>query len=831
MYDDCCVMSPHEQALLEQGTGVDISVKAKHPRLFALIERFDGRAPVIDIERARLFTESMRGSEGKPLVLRWALAMKHVAENITVYVDDLQLLAGRCGTDSGRYGILYPELDGDFLGENLAHLAEAEAARIIVRPEDLAVIRDEIAPYWKGRTYHEDLNRSIPEDVRRFVYNDEHGYTSKYIVHETSSLRASLQWVPDYEKVLTRGIAGVRADVEARLAALDADNPEDTLDRRPFLEACLITCDALVHWAHRHAALAREKAERETDPARRAELLTMAEHAERVPEFPARTFHEALQSQWFVQAFSRLEIRTGTIVSNGRMDQYLYPFYKKDVEEGRLTKERALELFGCLWANIAQFVDLAISPANRESSEGYAHWESVTIGGQTREGRDATNELSYLILESKRACPLHYPELAVRLHKNTPDRFLHAVCEAVKDGRGYPKFFNDEEVIPLRLAKGVDFASALDYAASGCASVRMPNRDTFTSGCTSINVAAAVEMVLLNGRTRKYGESLVTVETGDPRSFASWEEFWQAYVRQQSFLLRNAFTMQGLINRTRARHFASPLTSVLHDLCLDACMDIHTDRKIPGGFDSAFFDLLGFGTAIDSLAAIKKTVYDDKSLTMDELLAALAADFKGYEHVRRLLEKAPRYGNDDMYADSIGRAMERAAQDYSIAHAGPLGCFMDVRSISVTSNVPFGKVVGAGANGRHAWKPLSDGTSASQGADMRGPTAVLLSNFNTKNYDRREREGRLLNIKFTPASVAGEAGTRKLMAYLRTFCDLRLWHVQFNVVNRATLEAAQKDPARYKGLIVRIAGFSAYFVDLSRDLQDDLIARTSHDTF
>ena len=826
-----CVMSPHEKYVLEKAAGTNSPIREKHKRLFALIDRFDGREPIIDVQRARLFTESMRQTEGQPLVLRWAKALKHIAENITVYVDDLQLLAGRCGSDTGRYGILYPELDGDFLGENLTHLAHAEAARIIVRPEDLPVITEEIVPYWTGKTYHEALNKAIPDDVRRLVYNDPYGYSSKYLVHETSSLRASLQWVPDYEKVLTKGFAGIRADVEARLARLDADNPLDTLDKRPFLEACLITCDAIVHWARRHAVLAREKAAAEQDPARRQELLQIAEHAERVPEFPARTFHEALQSQWFTQAFSRLEQRTGTIVSNGRMDQYLYPFFKRDMEAGILDKARALELLGCLWAEIAQFVDLAISPSNRESSEGYAHWEAVTIGGQTKDGRDATNELSYLILESKRACPLHYPELAVRLHKGTPDRFLHAVCESIKDGQGYPKIFNDEEVIPLRLAKGVDFASANDYAVSGCASVRMPNKDTFTSGCTAINVTAAVEMVLLNGRTMKYGDDFVVLETGDPTTFATWDDFWQAYVKQQSHLLRNAFVVQGIINRLRARHFSGPLCSVLHDLCLESCMDIHTNEKIPGGFDSAFFDLLGYGTAVDSLSAIKKAVYDDRSVTMEELIAALKADFVGYEHIRKILERAPRYGNNDMYADSIGRDMERAAQDYSRAHAHVLGCYMDVRSISVTSNVPFGKVVGASANGRNAWKPVADGTSACQGADIHGPTAVLMSNYNSKNYDRKEREGRLLNIKLTPGTVAGEEGTRKLMAFLRTFCDLRLWHVQFNVVNKETLEAAQRDPARYKGLIVRIAGFSAYFVDLSRDLQDDLIARTSHETF
>ena len=828
---DSILLSPHEQRLQDEAAGKKNPKREKHPRLFALLDKFDRRPPSIDVERALLFTESMRRTEGQPLVLRWAKALEHIAAHITVYVDDMQLLAGRCGTDSGRYGILYPELDGDFLGESLSRLAGNVAAPIHISPENLEIIVERIAPYWRGKTYHEDLNRSLPEDLRPLVYNDPQGFTSRYIVHETSSLRASLQWVPDYEKVIRRGFADIRADVLRRMEALDPDSPTDTLDKKPFLEAALRTCDAIVLWAKRHVALARRKAEEEADPVRRAELLEIAAIAERVPEFPARTFHEALQAHWFTQAFSRLEQRTGTIVSNGRMDQFLYPYFRRDMDAGILTRERALELLDCLWANIAQFVDLAISPGSRECGEGYAHWEAVTIGGQTRDGRDAVNELSYLILESKRDCPLHYPELAVRIHDRTPDRFLHAVAESIKDGQGYPKVFNDEEVVQLRVAKGVEFGDARDYAVSGCASVRMPNRDTFTSGCTQLNLTAALEMVLFNGRMLRYGDEVLGLETGDPRNFASWEEFFSAYLRQQTNLQRHAFAVQGLINRTRARHFAGPLSSVLHDLCLASCTDIHSDRPIPGGFDSAFFDMMGFATAIDSLTAIRKIVYDDASLSMEELLAAIRADFVGYEAVQSLLCSAPHYGNNDLYADETGRAMERAAQEFSRKYAHELGIMMDVRSISVTANVPFGKVVAASANGRKAGMPVSDGTSASQGADVHGPAAVLLSNFNTKNYDNKEREGRLLNIKFTPRSVAGEEGTRKLMAFLRTFCDLRLWHVQFNVVNRETLIAAQQSPERYRGLIVRIAGYSAYFVDLSRDLQNDLIARTPHDAW
>lgn len=362
---DSILLSPHEQRLRDEAAGKSNPEREKHPRLFALLDAFDGRPPSIDVERALLFTESMRATEGQPLALRWAMALEHIAAHITVYVDDLQLLAGRCGTDSGRYGILYPELDGDFLGESLARLAENIAAPIHISPENLRTVVEKIAPYWSGRTYHEDLNRSLPGELRPLVYDDPQGFTSRYIVHETSSLRASLQWVPDYEKVIRRGFADIRADVLRRMEELDPQSPADTLDKRPFLEAALRTCDAVVLWAKRHAELARRKARTETDPVRREELLEIAAIAERVPEFPARTFHEALQAQWFTQAFSRLEQRTGTIVSNGRMDQYLYPYFRRDMESGALTRERALELLDCLWANIAQFVDLAISPAPR----------------------------------------------------------------------------------------------------------------------------------------------------------------------------------------------------------------------------------------------------------------------------------------------------------------------------------------------------------------------------------------------------------------------------------------------------------------------------------
>ena len=497
--------------------------------------------------------------------------------------------------------------------------------------------------------------------------------------------------------------------------------------------------------------------------------------------------------------------------------------------EGRIDEEGAIEFFQCMWASMAQCLDLAITPYNKATHEGYSHWEAVTVGGQTRDGRDATNELSYIIMRSKRECPLHYPDLAARVHSRSPERFLTAVAEMIKQGCGFPKLLNDDEIIPLHLAKGAPLEDIYDYAASGCAEIRMPRVDTYTSGHAQMNFGAAVELVLYNGRMKKYGDELLTVETGDVRNFTTWEEFWQAYATQQNYLMRHAFMQQYHIIKARAQHFATPISDALHVLAMKECVDLHQDHHYEGGLDLGYFECLGYSTAIDSLSAVRKLVFDDKKLTMQELLDALECNFEGKEDVRKMLQSAPCYGNNDDYADSIGLEIDRLAQEFSKKYAPRLGIKCDFRMVPFTSHVPFGRVVSATPNGRKAWTPLSDGSSASHGADVNGPTAVLLSNFNSKNYNMFQRAARLLNIKFTPSCLAGKEGTRKLVSFIRAFVDLRLWHVQFNVVNRQTLVNAQKDPEKYRGLIVRIAGYSAYFTELSKDLQDDLIARTQHE--
>lgn len=809
-----------QEARIEQEIQTGTPVYGSKNRAARLLERVRNQKPVIDIERGLYFMESFRETEGQPLNLRWAKALYHYAENATVYIEEDQLLAGRAGK-LGRYGVLYPELDGDILDEAIARLPERETSPFDIDPADAKTVAEVISPYWKGKTFHEDLGIAFPSDTERLTYNADG--TSRFIVNETASYRSSIQWVHDYEIVLKQGITGIKAEAVERLNALDPDSAVDTLEKKPFLEATILTCDAIVLWAHRHAALAREKAEQ--DPSNRDFYLKIAEASDWVPEHPPRSFYEAVQSQWYVQMFSRIEQKTGTVISNGRMDQYLWPYYKQDIDTGVITEDEAQELLESMWVAMSEYVDLYLSEAGGAFNEGYAHWEAVTIGGVDKDGVDATNDLTYLLLRSKRDFPLNYPDLAARVHTLSPRRYLYEVAETIKEGSGFPKLINDDEVIPLLLAKGAKIEEANDYAVSGCSEVRMPNRDTYTSPCAYINFAAALEMTLFHGQMLKWEGEQIGLDVGPVEDFETFEEFLEAYLTEQKYYIRHAFIQQHEIIRLRARHFASPLGSMLHQLCRDSFTDLH-QPSIPGGIDLGYFEFIGYGTVIDSLAAIQKFVYEEKRVTIRELQEAIRHNFEGYADLRRLLQSAPAYGNNDPYADAIGKRLDREALDFTVKYSKELGVHLDLRLVPFTSHVPFGKVVSATPNGRLAWMPLSDGSSASQGADKNGPTAVLLSNFATKNQGYRDRAARLLNVKLSPSCVAGDTGTAKLVQFIQAWHDLRLWHIQFNVLNTETLREAQRKPEEYRNLLVRIAGYSAYFTELSKDLQDDIIART-----
>lgn len=825
------VLSPQEERIEKNGGKVVFYINENvdsDSRIQKIYDTFKDSKSIVDVQRARYFTESFKETEGENLTLRWAKALYNVASKIDVSIDDHQLLAGRVG-GQGKYGLIYPELDGCFLHQFVSQAKTRAESPFEISEEDVEIIENEIAPYWAGKTYYEDFSQSLPEDVLKLTYEPSDLFTSRYIVNETSSMRSALQWVHDYKKGIEVGFVGIKEEAEQHLKELEGDTSEEAVSRKDFYRAITIVSDAIILWADRHSKAAEQLALEEEDEVRKAELLEIARICKKVPAYPAETFREALQSQWFIQLFSRLEQKTGATISNGRMDQYLYPYYKKDLEAGRINKEEAKELFQCMWLGMAQYQDLYVSPAGVKFNEGYAHWEAVTIGGVDEDGNDATNELSYILLENKREFPLNYPDLAARIHAGSPDEFLREVALTIKEGSGFPKLINDEDVIPVLVKQGADIANARDYAVSGCTEVRMPNLDTFTTACPFINLASVIELTLFNGRMRKYGDELLTVETGDVKTFKSYEEFENAFIRQEEEILKIAFKQQAVANKVHAKHFATPLGSSLHKLCMKNGKDLHSE-KIDGGVDIGFFDFIGFGTTADSLAAIKKNVYEDKTLTWDEVLKALDADFADFEIVRQRLLNAPSYGNNDEYVDVIAKRIDRVAVDFAQTHSKELGINMDLRYVSQSANVPFGKVIGATPNGRHAGAALSDGASASQGADINGPTSVLLSNYNTKNTDYYNRASRLLNVKLSPASVSGEEGTEKVIAFIKAWRDLKLWHLQFNIINRDTLLKAQKEPENYRSLLVRVAGYSAYFVQLTPELQDDIILRTEHES-
>lgn len=820
-------LSAQERAIEQGSRALHGNVSDRVLRMFDAIR--DYGSPRAALDRAVLFTESFKTTEGQPLPLRWAKALAHVCENLPVAIFDDELIVGRPNTWLGRYGLVYGELDGSLL-KAAAEASVTQAGQkgaIAMTDEDRRVVEEVLYPHWNGRDFGTAFVRGLPEPTRFYFFGPDRNNTANATgVGMCSAIwRHSQNWVHDFAKILNHGCSGIRAEAEARIAAFE--DPHDVALRKPYLEAVVLTCDALSTWARRYSEMAAQMAATETRPGRKRELERIAEVCARVPEHPARSFHEAVQAQWFAQMFSRLEQNIGGQVSQGRMDQYLYPFYRRDADAGELTKAQAEELLQCVWLNMMQSTEIKMSPTAAASMEGFAHFEQITIGGQTPEGRDATNDLTYVMLDSARPLQSSYPELAARIHSGTPDRFLHAVAEAIKDGKGTPKVLNDEQIVPFYLANGATVEEALDYAGSGCIESRLVNRETHVTGNSAINYGSVIEMTLRDGRIQVWKDLRFGLSTGDPRSFATFDDVWRAFCAQLENVLRHIMTQQYVALDLKSRYFAAPFASMLHDLATKACMDLHRHGEyIPGGIDLSCIESIGKGTAIDSLAAIRHLVYDTKKLGWDELLDAIERNWEGCEATRQLCLNAPKYGNGIDWVEQIGFDIEKFILDFLRRHPKPHGQAFMLRCIPVTVHVPMGRVVAATPNGRPAGEYLSEGISPSHGMDVQGPTVSLRSMARARCLGYKEKAADLINMKFTPQTVAGEEGTRRLMQVLRTWCDLKLWHLQFNILNRSTLLAAQRDPEKYRNLVVRIAGYSAYFVDLTPMQQAEIIART-----
>jgi pyruvate formate-lyase/glycerol dehydratase family glycyl radical enzyme len=825
------VYSAQEAALIEGRRAVHDNVTERALRLFERV-RSGGQNPRISLERAVCFTESFKETEGQPIVLRWAKALLHTTRNLPITIFEDELIVGRPNNFFGKHGIVYPELDGSIMLDAVAAFRKAHAEgkpdAVIITDEDERIIRDVLAPYWTGKDFTPNVIKAMPEEARNFSFGPDKNniFRQTMVIMFSSSMRSSQNWVIDHGKLLERGLKGIREEARARLAELTS--PFDLTQKAPFLEAVILTCDALSIWAKRYSEKAAEMAATEKDPQRKAELLEIAEVCAWVPENPCRTFRDAIQAQWFSQCFSRLEEMIGGDVNQGRMDQYLWPYYQADIEAGRLTEDKATELFHCLWINMMQYLQLTLSPSLAAGREGFSHHETVTIGGQTREGEDATNELSYVLLESTRSLRTSYPELSARIHSNTPDRFLHAVVEANKDGKGSPKIINDEHVVPFYLSHGIDVADALDYAVSGCMESRLPNIETHKTGNSAVNYGSIIEMTLRDGRVKIWNDHQFGLKTGDPRTWTSFDQVWAAFKAQTENVIKNIMIQGDTARKLKPRFFAAPYASMMHDLANKACMDLQRhDEVIPGTLDLTCIDGVGgFATAIDSLVAIKTLIFDQKKLTWSELLDAMECNWEGKEAIRQMCLNAPKFGNGDEWIEQLGKEVYRISLDYVRNNPKNNGTPTIVRIIPITFHVPSGRVTMATPTGRPAGEYLSEGISPTHGMDVKGPTVTMNAMAHATAIACKEKGPNLINMKFAPANIAGEAGTRRLMQIIRHWVNLKLWHVQFNVINRDTLLAAQRDPEKFRDLVVRIAGYCAYFVELTPMQQAEILART-----
>jgi len=547
MQNSTTIFTPQEERMInnELLLSDNDEKRLKRARISRLLKNFRTQPPRVSIERARLFTESFKQTESFPLVLRKAKAMQKILNELTIYIEEDELIVGTCG-GPGRHGILFPELRGGWLKESLENLQETDENPFLISDEDIKILKEEILPYWNGKTTHESYISMLPEETRYLVFGNDN-YSTLGLIQDNANINATLNWAVDYQKVLQKGFNGIKKDAEERLNSLDTLDADNNFDKAFFLKAVIIVCDAINSFAQRYAKLAKEMAKDEKDEKdekRRIELEKISVICERVPAHPARNFHEAVQAQWFTQLALRLEQPNAGVIGNGRIDQYLYPSYIRDIEEGVITEDMALEILECLWVKMAQFV--AINATRAKSFwQGYAHFEQAVIGGQTEEGRDATNQLSYLILKSKKEFPINYPDLSVRIHSQTPEPFLWEVGQLIREGAGFPKLLNDEAIIPMLLSQGASLREARDYAGCGCTEVRMLNKDTYLALGASINLPAALEMALNDGLvTLKSEKQQLGPRTGLLRDFSSFNQVMDSFKMQVEFLIRHFYIRQ-----------------------------------------------------------------------------------------------------------------------------------------------------------------------------------------------------------------------------------------------------------------------------------------------
>ncbi|MTI80331.1 MAG: choline trimethylamine-lyase [Firmicutes bacterium] len=787
------------------------------PRLECLRANYLKAKPSISTYRARAYTQVTKENIGLPKILLRAKCFRKACETAPLLIQEDELIVGHpCGKP--RTGAVSPDIAWRWIRDELDTMSTRPQDPFQISEEDKRILREEIFPFWEGKSVDEICQQQY-EEAGVWSFAGE-AYVSDLSYHQVNG---GGDTCPGYDVILVKkGINGVRQDAVDRLSKLSMENPED-IDKIYFYKAEIETCDGILAYAKRLSDYARELAGKEQDANRQKELYKISDILIHVPANPPRTFHEALQSVWTLQSLFVVE-ENQTGISLGRLDQYIYPMFKADMEAGRMNKLEAFELMGCFLIKCSEVMWLS-SELGAKYFAGYQPFINLTVGGQKRTGGDATNDLTYLIMDAVRLIKTYQPSLAARIHNNSPQKYLKKIVDVVKAGIGFPACHFDDTHIKMMLAKGFSIEDARDYCLMGCVEPQKSGRIYQWTSTGYTQWPIAIEFVFNRGMMKWHGTKQ-GLDTGDLDNFKTYEEFDAAVKQQIEHIIRISAIGTLVSQRIHRDIVPKPLMSLMVEGCMEKGTDVTNGGAVINYGPGLIFS--GLATYADSMAAIKKLVFDDKKYTLKQIGDALGANFEGYEAIRTDCLNAPKYGNDDDYVDDIAADLiswtERTHHKFKMLYSHLIH-----GTLSISNNTPIGEITGATANGRQAWAPLSDGISPTQGADKLGPTAIIKSVSKLSNESMNI--GMVHNFKLLRGILETPEGENGLITLLRTASILGNGEMQFSYVDNEVLRKAQKEPEKYRDLIIRVAGYSAYFVELCKEVQDEIISRTVIDHF
>lgn len=781
-------------------------------RLVKLKENFLQQVPSITTHRARAVTKITKENPGLPKIVLRAKCFKYCCETAPLVIQDNELIVG-APNGAPRAGAFSPDIAWRWMVDEIDTIGERPQDPFYISEEDKRVMREELFPFWEGKSVDEYCESQYRE-AGVWALSGE-SFVSDCSYH---ALNGGGDSNPGYDVILMKkGMLDIQQEAKDHLAALSYDHPDD-LEKIYFYKSVIDTTEGVMIYAKRMSDYAAELAAKETDPKRKQELLEISRVNARVPAHKPESFWEAIQAVWTIESLLPVE-ENQTGMSIGRVDQYMYPFYKHDLETGALDNFKAFELAGCMLIKMSEMMWIT-SEGGSKFFAGYQPFVNMCVGGITRDGRDATNELTYLLMDAVRHVKIYQPSLACRIHQKSPQKYLKKIVDVVRSGMGFPACHFDDTHIKMMLAKGVSIEDARDYCLMGCVEPQKSGRLYQWTSTAYTQWPICIELVLNNGVPLWYGKQ-VTPDLGDIDQYKTYEQFEAAVKEQIKYITKWTAVATVISQRVHRELAPKPLMSIMYEGCMENGRDVSAGGAMYNFGPGVVWS--GLATYADAMAAIKKLVYDDHKYTLRQLNEALKANFVGYEQVKADCLAAPKYGNDDDYADLIAADLinftEMEHRKYKTLYS-----VLSHGTLSISNNTPFGQMTGASAGGREAWTPLSDGISPTQGADFKGPTAIIktISKLSNDNMNI----GMVHNFKLMAGLLDTPEGENGIITLLRTACALGNGEMQFNYMDNKTLLDAQAHPDRYKDLVVRVAGYSAFFTELCKDVQDEIISRT-----